>query len=620
MLQPRLKWLISAVLLSSTPWMMAAAHAQTDPNTEAAACADGSVEQHFANGMVGCGGAVPYLKQRSLCGAAYRPASAAEWVLARQNQAPTANYWVRERLLYDGTSTGDCSASASVGDACPANEPMRVCSSDGTDAFGNTCTWTHCGLDHGAPDDYFGGCATPTAGTLCVPAGCADNTVEQVFAHGLVGCGGKVAWSQRANLCAAGFRPAAAAEWVAYHGTHAPSLHYWTDDDLKNLGTPEACAVSPSAGRQCPAGAPMRVCTQAEADLLGNTCHWRNCGYELTQVSDAFGGCSGNPTAGTLCIATACADGSDEQVFSNGMVGCAGSVPWDQRDSLCGAGQRAASAAEWAALRRGAEPNNNYWTADVLNYAGSNTQCSAQAAGGNVCPANEPMRVCTANGNDTAGNHCNWTHCGFGANAPDEFLGGCQGNPTAGTLCVASGCAAGGALQVLQHGTVECAGACAGGWSTVTAAAAADANGTRRCARVGCADGSVEQFFDAGVVGCGGSVPWPARQQLCAPGWTMASASSWLHARQQSAIPINNYWTAEALSYSGSGPRACSVSNVSGSSCPKNSPMRVCSDSGSDPFGNACHWTHCGFGSNAPDQYFGGCTGNPQAGALCVAP
>jgi hypothetical protein len=52
------------------------------------------------------------------------------------------------------------------------------------------------------------------------------------------------------------------------------------------------------------------------------------------------------------------------------------------------------------------------------------------------------MRVCIASPDgsgttDVDGNLCNWTACSFG-NAPtgrNDYMGGCAGNSTAGTLC-----------------------------------------------------------------------------------------------------------------------------------------------------------------------------------------
>ena len=84
-----------------------------------------------------------------------------------------------------------------------------------------------------------------------------------------------------------------------------------------------------------------------------------------------FGGCVGNTTAGALCIMGGCADGSIEQTFAGGMVGCASIETYANRATLCGPGYRVATAAEWVALRNGIAPTHNYWTNDPLKYSGS---------------------------------------------------------------------------------------------------------------------------------------------------------------------------------------------------------------------------------------------------------
>jgi hypothetical protein len=131
-----------------------------------------------------------------------------------------------------------------------------------------------------------------------------------------------------------------------------------------------------------------------------------------------------------------CADGSVEQTFSGGAVGCAGTVQFPQRANLCGAGSRVCSSGDWVALRNGAAPTHNYWTNDALRYSGAGPNaCSVSTTAGNACTTNQPMRVCTANGADPEGNACNWFGCGLGSNTPNQFFGGCNGNVTAGALC-----------------------------------------------------------------------------------------------------------------------------------------------------------------------------------------
>jgi hypothetical protein len=53
----------------------------------------------------------------------------------------------------------------------------------------------------------------------------------------------------------------------------------------------------------------MRVCTPGGTDSYGNTCTWTGCGHATTQ-NQYFGGCTSNPTAGTLCCAQRAVPGS----------------------------------------------------------------------------------------------------------------------------------------------------------------------------------------------------------------------------------------------------------------------------------------------------------------------
>ena len=138
--------------------------------TPVAACSGARAAQAFADGMVGCAGAVSF--GTSLCGAGYSACSAREWVEKRAGAAPSWNYWTSESLSWDGTGSGLCGAYSSGHNTCTF--PMRVCSG-AADALGNTCTWTGCGYEGNTPfssNQFFGGaCTDPTAGALCCPAG-----------------------------------------------------------------------------------------------------------------------------------------------------------------------------------------------------------------------------------------------------------------------------------------------------------------------------------------------------------------------------------------------------------------------------------------------------------------
>jgi hypothetical protein len=124
---------------------------------------------------------------------------------------------------------------------------------------------------------------------------------SQTFANGINGCGGSVTWESRGSLCAHGSRPCSAAEWIAGHGSTAPTYNYWTNDNLRYSGGPTSCSVSTTTGNFCSANQPMRLCTSSGSDALGNSCNWFNCGHGTATPNHYFGGCEGNLTAGTLC-------------------------------------------------------------------------------------------------------------------------------------------------------------------------------------------------------------------------------------------------------------------------------------------------------------------------------
>jgi hypothetical protein len=154
--------------------------------------------------------------------------------------------------------------------------------------------------------------------------------------------------------------------------------------------------------------------------------------------------------------ASPCASGVSTEPFTQGMVGCPGSVAWGPNGStamtLCNAGvAHLCTSSEWHA-KRGTfgfdgviydnYPTHDYWTADNLGYTGTGTNSCSASLGGYSCGTNRPMRVCAVNGlyaptnPDPEGNTCTWADCGLGgANAPDEYMGGCVANPTAGALC-----------------------------------------------------------------------------------------------------------------------------------------------------------------------------------------
>ncbi len=151
--------------------------------------------------------------------------------------------------------------------------------------------------------------------------GCAAGVVAQELFGDVYGCAGSVGYDDRAELCADGYLPASAAEWVAARGDAAPTYHYWTDQNLhyRDNGTDDtgSCAVGTrdtDFGSVCQT--PMRVCASETpeafdaTDPLGNSCTWSGCGYGTVTPNEFFGGCSSNfvgevnvgVLAGTLCV------------------------------------------------------------------------------------------------------------------------------------------------------------------------------------------------------------------------------------------------------------------------------------------------------------------------------
>ncbi len=135
-----------------------------------------------------------------------------------------------------------------------------------------------------------------------------------------------------------------------------------------------------------------------------------------------------------------------------------------------------------------------------------------------------------------------------------------------------------------------------------------------------CADEGEEDVFSPSLAGCAGTVTWDSRSRLCGPGRVVCSAARWV-AERGGATPTHNYWTDDDLGYDDGlvdGAFACLATESGGATCP-GEPMRVCAGR-SDPLGNRCGWTDCGYRSLRPSEHLGGCASNPTAGSLCCTP
>lgn len=216
----------------------------------------------------------------------------------------------------------------------------------------------------------------------------------------------------------------------------------WGDNTSGQLGTGGGSSSIPVSVGGLPAGILALVAGSQHTCAATHDQAWcwgTNASGQLAFDPDV-GGQSDLPHLIAGLILGACGDGSDEQVFDNGMSGCAGAVAFANRGSLCAPGYQPATALQWVSNRGAGVSLHNYWTNDPLMFSGAGpSACTVSLSIGFDCGPATPMRVCTSAGTDAEGNACNWQHCGLYANTPDNMFGGCAGNGTAGTLCIPTG-------------------------------------------------------------------------------------------------------------------------------------------------------------------------------------
>jgi hypothetical protein len=276
--------------------------------------------------------------------------------------------------------------------------------------------------------------ATTVAFTGCTTSVNPDT----IFSPGIEACPGRATWTSASSLCAPGWAPCTANQWMTETWGGSPTNNYWLADNLGWGGTSSACWASTTNLGNCGTNTPMRLCGAA-TDAQGNVCNWINCGLNRTS-NDHFGGCSGDLTAGTLCCMSdpsiACALGSQAQAFAPGVVGCSGSVTWKQRNTLCGPHCKACDLNTYnyyQSLVSLTQPAFDYWLDSNVGWSGTGSNhCSI---GNGTCATNNPMHVCVPNTTtDSLGNRCDWFNCGDSIS--NEYLGGCgSSDSTAGTLC-----------------------------------------------------------------------------------------------------------------------------------------------------------------------------------------
>lgn len=337
----------------------------------------------------------------------------------------------------NGTPTGACKAGAWQ---CTGGKP--VCSGAVLPAPAENCTLKNDANCNGVPDDGCD-CTPNTTG----PCGNVNNLPAP---------------------CQAGTRTCSpAGKWGACSGNVEPKARdcsSTTDNDCNGA------ADRGEAACNCPGGVPQgkdASCTVPGA--LGD-CADGTWTCKPNGSTGAFGACSGPKPQAINCKLTndANCNGSSDtlepecgspcldrlgsgnvvagaQRFTVNMWGCAAVRNFPARAAGCAAGWSVCTAAQWAAYIRGASPKaptHKYWLAEKLNYGGTLPACYAPASGGSDCGGtDQSMAVCpyAANGSsvtDAENNVCNWSGCTFGSSySTNDYIGGCSGNLTAGTLC-----------------------------------------------------------------------------------------------------------------------------------------------------------------------------------------
>jgi hypothetical protein len=146
-----------------------------------------------------------------------------------------------------------------------------------------------------------------------------------------------------------------------------------------------------------------------------------------------------------------CADGSVEDKFGPNLVGCADSPDlgstWAMRGQACGPGCSVATAIQWVSQpgHGNSRPSFNYWLDDDLQLV-AGMMSGACAVNKLAMPMNEPcagqpMHICVPGPvggrvTDAVGGTCDLHDCSFESlTSPNNYLGGCATNRTAGTLC-----------------------------------------------------------------------------------------------------------------------------------------------------------------------------------------
>lgn len=133
------------------------------------------------------------------------------------------------------------------------------------------------------------------------------------------------------------------------------------------------------------------------------------------------------------------------------------------------------------------------------------------------------------------------------------------------------------------------------------------------------------QKFSSSMWGCPGKRNHSVRAAACTTGFGPCSGATWekYSATAGARRPTRKYWVNEALGYGGSAGACWADSTLKNCGVTSMSVCPLGKNGGTvtDPDGNTCNWTNCGYGLNdTTNDFFGGCLGNETAGTLCCGP
>lgn len=339
---------------------------------------------------------------------------------------------MRTGILFAGVAVASLAASCSLDREGTGELVASTAGTGGTQSIGDAAAGSG-GVDASESSGGTGG-GLPTGGTgggvpIGGTAGAAGSAIQAECGNGIVEAP-EVCDDNRTDDCgscnATCTGPGTGS--VCGDGQVCPETETCDDNFTDDCGSCNATCTGAGTGSVCGDG---QVCPETEACDDGEKNDCGACNATCTAPGD-----------GQPCVTQgACADGSNEQLFLNGMVGCAGQVTRANRATLCAPGSVVCTSGKWVANRGNAAPSNHYWVEDSLRYYyGNNGYCRASATTGNLCNAGTPMRVCTTNNwsnnayRDPLGNSCNWGGCGL-ESYTNNYFGGCNGNTTAGALC-----------------------------------------------------------------------------------------------------------------------------------------------------------------------------------------